>query len=376
MTLSRYPFSAMRERLALHGKGALDFALGGAALPLDPVLEEVVSAQPHLALRRSSRGERQRFAEAAVEMLCKIYRVEVETECILPAPAGRLAMSALVAATLEPGDQVLVTEPGYPSFARIARQLNAEVHAVRLSPRSGFHPDFEGFPGLDGIRLAALNYPNNPTGGVLSKDSVVELGNGLAHDAILFNDAVYGPLVHDDEPISLLRFHEQADLPQPAIELHSLAKLYALGPLGISFFVGTPELIESLRHYTEFVWAPLSSLQIELATRALEDAELLGGIRRFFSERVARLRSVIVDLGFDPYPTPAGMYVLSCLPNRIADTPVATAQQAADLLLDQYDVAVMPWDHEPDAYLRFSALYKPNDLEKLAGIASRGPIAC
>ena len=283
-------------------------------------------------------------------------------------------MSALAASTLVPGDAVLVTEPGYPAFARVAREHHGEIHRAHQDPERGFELDLEGLD-LERIRLTALNYPNNPTGAMIPVPTVDAMSRRLASDSLLFNDAVYGPLTYSDSPLSLLSAGAQIGLEQPTLELHSLSKLFALGPQGLAFLIGDPELILKLRTFTEYLWNPPSALQVELSTRALEDSELLEEVRRFFASRVARLRAVLGDAGFGPHPTPAGLYILCPLPARVAGRAVTNASEASEILLREHSLAVAGWDIGEHSYLRFSSLYLEDDLETLATLAGEVELA-
>jgi hypothetical protein len=62
---------------------------------------------------------------------------------------------------------------------------------------------------------------------------------------------------------------------------------------------------------------------------------------------------------------PAGIYVLCRLPQSIAGKHVANAEEAAVMLLDDFDLAVVPWEQGPNHYLRFTSMYRPEDLQRL-----------
>lgn len=369
--MSRYPFSVIRERLRARGEEALDFAIGSVGFPLAETLSELVEKQPQLALRRCAPEEVESFAASAVEMLSRVYGIQLEPESVLPVPGSRVAMSTLTACVLSPDDDVLVTEPGYPAFARVAAHQHVRIWRVPLDPERDFLPELEQLSKAGPLRLAALNYPNNPTGAVLSRQGIAELAQRLDPQSIVFNDAAYGPLVYEGSPPSLLGVAAAEKLEQPVLELHSLSKLFSLGPMGISFFIGSRSLIDELREYSDFAWAPLSSLHLQLARRCLVEEALLEGMREFFGRRIESLRATVSELGFEPYATPGGMYVLCRLPESIAGTPVTGAQQAADLLLDQFGLAVAAWEAAPHAYLRFSSLYREQDLASLARLGDR-----
>jgi aspartate/methionine/tyrosine aminotransferase len=366
----RYQFSVIRERMKEYPGRVLDFALGELQHELPPSLVGLATGSASPILERANLDEHHAFGERAASYLSREFGVVVEPEQILPVPSGRVAMTALMACLLEPGDGVVVTEPGYPAFARVAAHRHCRVFSVPLDPAEGFLPDLSGVPqdDLGGMRLAALNYPNNPTGSVLASETVEVLVGNLGKSPILFNDSTYGPLVYNQPPTSLLADSIGVEPGQSVVELHSLAKLFALGPLAISFLIGSPDVIEQLRHYSDFAWSPLSSLHIQVAAQALEEEEYVKEVRELYRRRVERVRGGLSHLGFEPYPTPAGLYVLTRVPASIAGQEVSSAREAADVLMDQFGVAVAFWDIDDTGYLRFTSLYGEGNLTRLVDL--------
>ena len=366
-----YQFTVIREKMRRHAGPVLDFALGRRSQPPPEWLETFVREHAALALHRRSDDEVEGFIDAAARMLDEVYGVRVEPEQILPAPSGRAAMAGLATVLLAPGDGVLVTEPGYPAFARIASQAYARVVVAALDPSQGFAPDLGGLAEGAAPRLVALNYPNNPTGTVLSAASFAALRRHIADDTVVFNDAVYGPLTYTRPPWSLLA-DEFVGGTEAVIELHSLGKLFALGPLGVAFLVGPGDSIDAIRRFSDFTWSQLSSLQLRAATRCLADWPYVAGVRDGLADRLQRLRGVVTALGFDPYPTDAGMYLLCRSPTAVADRRVTSAAEIAEILLEQHGLAVAPWDVGEHSYIRFSAQYRDADLDalsKLGGVS-------
>ena len=363
----RYQFSVIRERIEDHPGQVLDFALGEIQQELPPSLAGLVTGSASLILKRANLDEHHAFGEQAATYLSQEFGVVVEPEQILPVPSGRVAMTAMTACLLEPGDGVLATEPGYPAFARVAAHRHCQVHTVSLDPANGFLPDLAGLKAEDvgGMRLASLNYPNNPSGSVLAAETVAVLTERLGRSPILFNDATYGPLVYDRPPTSLLADSIGVEAGQGVVELHSLAKLFALGPLAISFLIGSPEIIGQLRRYSDFAWSPLSSLRLRVAAQALREEGYLEKVRESYSKRVDRVRAGLSHMGFEPYPTPSGLYVLTRVPTAIAGIEIETAREAADILLDRFGVAVAFWDIGSQGYLRFTALFSEGDVTRL-----------
>ena len=361
---SRYPFAVIKEKLHARRGEVSDFAMGTRRLTLPEELQAFIDANAKLALRPATPEAVTSFKDAACELVRDEYGVDVGPGQVVPIPGGRVAMTAIAACVLGPGDAVLVTEPGYPAFARLASHWHADVIPVYLDPANGFAPDFGGIPAndLERLRILSLNYPNNPSGGVLSDSAqrqILDVAAGA--NAVVFNDNVYGPLTYESVPASLLGKSDDVEV----VELHALTKLYPIGPQGASFLSGSDATMKKIATYSEFAWSPMSGLQLAATTWCFRDKEGRVRIREFFRSQLAALKDVLVDIGFEPYPIAAGIYALCAVPSAIGGKPVSSAEEAAIILLDDFDIAVVPWDPEPNHYLRFTSMYKPEDLEKL-----------
>ena len=370
---TRYPFALIKEKLAARRGEALDFAIGRHRIGLPESIDSWIRANAVLAIKPAGQAEIKEFTEAATELLRREYGADIAADRILPTPGGRAAMSAFVASVLEPGDGVLVTEPGYPSFARLATHRHANIHEVVLDPEHGFAPDLGSAFGRDAapLRVIALNYPNNPTGAILSPETIELLHRVAGTGTIVFNDATYGPLVYDHQPTSLLNENMSRDSQIELVELHSFSKLFPIGPIAVSFLAGSEATMRSVSNYSEFAWSPLSSLQLQATTLCLRDSARLQELRELFPVQLQQLRQTLSDIGFEPYPTPAGIYSLCPAPAHIGGKVVTNAAEAAGHLMDDFDLAVVPWDTPKHSYLRFSSLYQPEDLERLAGLRER-----
>ncbi|MFQ6006618.1 MAG: pyridoxal phosphate-dependent aminotransferase [Woeseia sp.] len=369
----RYPFTLIKEKLAARRGEALDFAIGRRRIRLPESIDKWIRANVGLAMKPADNVDIKGFTEAASDLLRREYSVYIGPERILPTPGARAAMSAIIACVLEPGDGVLITEPGYPAFARLAIHRHANIHKVILDPEHGFAPDlgsaFAG--GAAPARMIALNYPNNPTGATLSTESISLLRGVAGTGTTVFNDATYGPLVYDHHPTSLLHNDNFQDSQTELVELHSFSKLFPIGPVAVSFLAGSETTMRSISTYSEFAWSAPSVLQLQATTLCLRDSARLRELRKFFPAQLERLRQTLINVGFEPYPAAAGVYSICRIPARIGGKVVHTATEAAGRLLHDFDLAVVPWDTPRHSYLRFSSLYEPEDLERLAGLRKR-----
>jgi aspartate/methionine/tyrosine aminotransferase len=371
----RYPFAVIKEKLHARRGEVSDFAIGARRVPLAQELHNWIRQNPDLALKPAGPADLAAFKEAAIDYMQHEYAVEISAEQIVPVPSGRVGMSAFIACDVEPGTGVVVTEPGYPAFARMAKHRHAEVHSVVLDPEHDFSPDFESLSSSqrENVRVIALNYPNNPTAAVIGRETrdIIESA-ARASNASIFNDAVYGPLIYEGGSHCLLSdAADDIDL----VELHSLTKLFPLGPLSGSFLAGSAASIVEIAHYSEFAWAPMSVLQMQATIWCLQDDDSRHEIRDNYSAQLAALTNTLREVGFQPFPTPSGIYALCRLPKNMAGRQMASAEQAATILLDEFDIAVMPWDLDSHSYLRFCSMYLPEDLQRLRDAGERLQIA-
>jgi len=369
----KYPFTLIKEEIARRKGAALDFAVGAPAFPLSSEMSDWLGENSELALVPGNRDDIAEFASTAASFLNHQYGVQIDPKNILPTAGGRAAMGILAACTLSTTSTVIVTEPGYPAFARLAAQLGAKVIASHLDHDNGFAPDFQYTNDVvrGSVTMVAVNYPNNPSGSTLSPAVLQKLRDLASPGLTLFNDATYGPLVYGDKPRSLLAEVFPENILPDVVELHSFSKHYPIGPLAVAFLAGSTDLLHSMSTYSEYAWSPLSRLQLHATAKCLQDVDRIRRIREHIPGQLAALQTVLDDMGFRTYTSHSGSYLICDVPQSIAGETVTSAQHAARHLMDKFDIAVVPLGSGDHSYLRFSALYRLHDLERLAELGPR-----
>ena len=209
---------------------------------------------------------------------------------------GASEANAIVTSTLvEPGDEVVVMEPGYRQIRGIALNAGAEVRAFPLDPERGWRPDLEALEASVGerTRLVAVTNPNNPVGTILTEgetDAVVAAARRSG--AWLLADEVYRGterLTDDLTPTFWGRYER-------TISVGSLSKAFGLPGLRLGWIVAPPEIVEAAWRRHEYATIATGMLSMRLAELALEPAtreRLLARTRRYIRDGYARLEAWI-----------------------------------------------------------------------------------
>src|ERR1700692_2421827 len=187
-------FSRAKE-LEREGRSIIHLELGDPDFhPADPVVD---------ALRDPAAAGRDRYVStrgipalraAIANYLRRTRRLEVSSEEVLVAPGCKMALSLAMMALIEPGDEVLYPDPGFPIYPSFTRGLGAKAVPFGLEGKNGFQPDLKEIAAKITPRTSVLifNSPNNPTGTVFRKDILEKLaGLAVAHDLWVLSDEIY-----------------------------------------------------------------------------------------------------------------------------------------------------------------------------------------
>ena len=170
----------------------------------------------------------------------------VEPDEVLVTCGSSGALFAAFQAFVDPGDQVLLPDPGYPAYEALAKFCGAEVRPYTLDGAQRFRVDAGAFiEQLDRCaraRLAIVNAPSNPTGGATDVDSLRRIAAACeARGVLLVSDEVYRELHFGDRPPSL------RDVTRSGLVLSSVSKGWGAPGLRVGWAVGDPELLARLR---------------------------------------------------------------------------------------------------------------------------------
>ncbi|MBN1318014.1 MAG: aminotransferase class I/II-fold pyridoxal phosphate-dependent enzyme, partial [Anaerolineales bacterium] len=188
--------------------------------------------------------------EAMADYYRRRFDVALDPESeILPLIGSKEGIINLSLSCLDPGDLVLVPDPGYAPYAVGATLAGAEVFRFTLDETGGWRPDFASIPtaAADKATLLWLNYPNNPTGATVDLDFLVEAVNfAVKHDILLCHDAPYCDVTYDGYSApSVLQVPGAAST---AVEFNSLSKSWNMAGWRVAMAVGNADVLLGLTH--------------------------------------------------------------------------------------------------------------------------------
>jgi LL-diaminopimelate aminotransferase len=267
------------------------------------------------------------------------FGVEVDPDTqVLPLLGSKEGIAHLPLAVVDPGDVVLVPDPGYAVYVTGALMAGGEPHAMRLRPDDGFLPDLAAIPDQVArrARLLWLNYPNNPTAAVAPP--------GFLDEAVAFC-AERGILCAHDAPYSEITFggyRAPSVLQSPgalevAVEFHSLSKTYNMTGWRVGMAVGNADAIRLLGQVKSNLDSGVFAVVQRAAVAALEEpAEALAARNAVLQERQTMLCDAFAALDIDVPRPRATFYLWAPVPGGGDSRGFATR------LLDEAGVSVTP----------------------------------
>ena len=214
-------------------------------------------------------------------------------------------------AFVDPGDVVLVPDPGYPVYHIATMFAGGRSHFLPLLRENGFLPDLDTVPRsiLAKAKILFLNYPNNPTSAVADRKFYRKvLRFAEEHDLIVAHDVAYTEIYFDaKKPMSIL---ELPGAKKRCIEFHSLSKTYNMTGWRIGFAVGNPELVAGIGKVKTNVDSGVFQAVQGAGIEALASGDdVTDAIRRIYRERRDILVPGLRGLGMDPVEPRATFYV-------------------------------------------------------------------
>ncbi len=271
---------------------------------------------------------------------------------ILPLMGSKEGIMHISMAFLNAGDEVLIPNPGYPTYGAVTRLVGAVPRYYDLGAENGWFPELSKLESedLSRVKLMWVSYPHMPTGAIASKEQLSELvAFSRRHNILLVNDNPYS-FVLSKNPVSLLSIPNAR---QTALELNSLSKTFNMAGWRVGMVLGSEAHIEAILKVKSNMDSGMFYGIQKGAIAALKSGkEWFDHLDAIYTSRRKLVFSLAEKLGCNFDPKAVGMFVWACLPEGSAKS-----ECYIDSLLYDKDIFIAPgtvFGSNGEGYVRFS----------------------
>jgi LL-diaminopimelate aminotransferase len=364
-----YLFAELERKIAEKrgaGVDVISLGIGDPDLPTpQPVVDALAEAarDPQTHQYPTNHGSDE-FREAAAGFYRWRFGVELDSGSeVVPALGGKEAVGHIAMALLDPGDVCLSPDPGYPPYTAGPVFAGAEVHYLPLEHEHGFLPDLDAIPAetLGRANVLFLNYPNNPTGGVVEPgyfERAVELAR--AAGLVVVHDNAYSELCFDGYRAP--SFLETPGAKEVGVEIFSLSKGWNMTGWRSGLVAGNAEVVDRYRHLkTNLDSGMFEAVQHATVAALTEAREFPREMSAVYERRRDLVAEGLTAIGLDVDPPKATPYFWVHVPNG------HTSESFAELVLEQAGVVVSPgpaYGPSGEGFFRISLTIADERLEE------------
>lgn len=366
--IKEYYFSRkLRELAKLNAEGAdiISLGIGG---PDRPPSEKVVSTLQKEASVETNHSYQSynglpELRKAFAEWYQKKYDVKLDPNTeILPLIGSKEGILHISLTFLNPGDGVLVPDPGYPTYTSVSRLVGAEIYTYDLKEENDWLPDFEALEKLplDRIKLMWVNYPHMPTGKQADMNTFKKIVDfGKKHGIVIAHDNPYS-FILNKEPMSILQVPGAIDI---TIEMNSLSKSHNMAGWRVAMAASNPTFISWILKVKSNIDSGQFKPVMLAAAQALNlDDDWYEQLYDMYSERRKIAEEILNVLGCFFDPNQRGLFLWGRVPDN-----VESGQWLADELFYKAKVFVTPgfiFGKNGDRYIRISLCATPEKLSE------------
>lgn len=354
-------------RLNAEGQDIISLAIGSPDQPPSP---QTIDKLCEVAHDPSAHGYQptmgtMELRKAMADFYHRWYGVEVDAASeVQPLIGSKEGILHITLAFVNPGDEVLVPNPGYPTYTSLSKILGAKVVNYNLDEDNGWQPDFEELEhsDLSRVKLMWTNYPNMPTGGDARMETYRKLVDfARRHDIVVVNDNPYS-FILNEHPLSLLQVEGAKDC---CIELNSMSKGYNMPGWRVGMCVSNPQFISwILKIKSNIDSGTFRGLQLAAAEALTTNTEEW---HREYNVNVYRRRREIAErimqaLGCTYDDSQVGMFLWG----KIADK-YANAEQLTERVLHEARVFITPgfiFGSNGERYVRISLCAQDDKMQE------------
>ena len=361
-----------KEQLIASDRQMFDLGIGSPDLAPPPSVVQALQNALHLrrAFGYSDTKGSVAFRSQAAQYLAHRYGVSVSAQTeVLSLMGAQDGLSHLPLALVDPGDVVLIPDPGYPIYEVSVHLAGGIPIRMPCLEENNFLPDLQAIDEniAKKAKLMVLNYPGNPLATLAPAsffEQVIEFA--ARHQIVVIHDAAYIELVFGSTPApSFLAFPGAKDV---GIELHSFSKTFNMAGARIAFAAGNHEVLRALHLIKSNVDYGVFSAVQEAAIAALaDDTDHIDVMKRVYQKRRDAFLAPLHKAGWHVREPEATMFVWAKIPTK------ESSREFAYRLMDEANVVGVPgvaFGPLGEGYVRF-ALVQPDEylIEAASSIA-------
>lgn len=368
--VSEYYFSRKLKEVAqlnAQGKDIISLAIGSPDMPPS---NETIQTLCDNAKRADAHGYQPtagipELRRAMADFYQRWYKVTLDpaTE-IQPLIGSKEGILHVTLALCNPGDKVLVPNPGYPTYTSLSKILGQEIINYDLLESNGWQPDFNQLESMDlsGVKLMWTNYPNMPTGGRATRELYEKIVDfAKRHDIVVVNDNPYSFILNQDEHLSILQIPGAKD---HCIEFNSMSKSHNMPGWRIGMLATNSTFVQwILKVKSNIDSGTFRPLQLA-AAQAYSNSEAWhtqANIATYASRRKIA-EEIMTSLGCTFDTTQQGMFLWGRIPDSYDDV-----EQLTEKVLHEARVFITPgfiFGSNGKRYIRISLCAKDDKMKE------------
>ena len=367
--VQEYYFSRKLKEVAklnAEGHDIISLAIGSPDMPPSP---QTINRLSEVAQRPDSHGYQPTMGTpelrgAMAAFYKRWYGVSLDpaTE-VLPLIGSKEGILHVTLAFVNPGDGVLVPNPGYPTYTSLSKILGARIVNYNLREDNGWQPDFDELEQMDlsGIRLMWTNYPNMPTGGNARMETYERLvAFARRHGIVVVNDNPYS-FILNEHPLSLLQVEGARDC---CIEFNSMSKSHNMPGWRVGLCATNATFISwILKVKSNIDSGTFRGIQLAAAEAYANDETWHREANiATYARRRAIAEEIMQTLGCSFDPTQVGMFLWGKIPEHYAD-----AEELTERVLHEARVFITPgfiFGSNGQRYIRISLCAKEDKIRE------------
>lgn len=367
-SIQEYYFSKKLKEVAemnAQGKNVISLGIGSPDLPPSEETIETLCTHAHQANEHGYQPHigipelRQGFADWYKQW----YGVELDPKSeIQPLIGSKEGILHISLAFLNPGDGVLIPNPGYPTYSSVSKLVGAKLIYYDLLEDKGWQPDFDALEQMDlsGVKMMWTNYPNMPTGGNATPELYERIVDfGRRHGILICNDNPYS-FILNEHPLSILAI---PGAKETCIELNSMSKAHNMPGWRMAMLASNAQFVQwVLKVNSNIESGQFKPMQYAAAKALQADKSWYDGMNRVYRSRRDLAGQIMKALGCTYDEQQVGMFLWGRIPDS-----AESAEAIANKVLYEARVFLTPgfiFGSRGERYIRISLCCKNEALQE------------